>query len=620
MPACPDEDIINGVTPLENEGWGVHPRLYLNRAKIESLKARLDQAPWSGYFARLLACAADGRVPHAPLAWLLTGDRVHLDRSLATMAAMVDGTKRGKWAEWHNLAMAYDWLYHDLPEDLRNRTRDCLDREGRAYYQKLALHEVYDAGTYGWNIALHSFLEAALPAFAVYGDVPGTAPWLRFVLEKTRVLTAALGPDGVSPEGICYGGFFTDSYIRVASLVRDLLGWDPFAGNAHMRNLPLFYLYSSLPQKSLSGGQVHLHFGDSVRWNWYGPDYFLRYLAGVYRDPVAQYTAGRLSDEAVAAADGTYFNLLWHDPAVPAELPADQPAAHHFEDKGLVVLRSGWDGGESAFGFLCGPHAGHHALANYPQCIGGGHMAPAAGTFQLFAHGDWLINHGAYSKKFTAYHNTVLVNGAGQTGEGGEWFECRQMRLEKRGPSIYRFETGADYALISADVAPAYPAESGLTRFNRHVIAAGKDVWVIVDDLAAAKPARFDVLFHAWEKEFQADRPFAAAGERAWETGGSRGRLRITLLGPEKGLGTAEEQPQLGIGAHQDRSMCLLRLGLPAPAKRALFVTLLEAFPAGGSPRIKAEWDGRLLTLTGPEKTWRFGLSGSRVRFQPALG
>ena len=589
MSACPEADIINGATPLENEWWGVHPRLYLNAESLAALKARLDQPPFARHFARLLKTAGEGMMPDLALAWLLTGERAHLDRALAALESVLDGTTQAKWEDLQSLAMAYDWLYHDMPEALRGRARDYLDQKGRAHYHRLALHEVYEAGTYGWNIALHRFLQAAVPVFAIYGEAPATAPWLRFILEKTRVITAALGPDGVSPEGVSYGGFFTDSYVRVAALVRDFLGWDPFAENEHMRNLPLFYLYSSLPLKHLKPGNVHIHFGDSMRYDWNGPEFFLRYLASCNRDPVAQAAADRFADEGVSVPGGACMNLLWHDPSVPSAPVEALPLCHHFEDKGLVVARSGWDGDESVLGFLCGPHAGHHALESYPQCIGGGHMAPGAGNLQLFAHGDWLINHGAYSMKLTAYHNTVLVNGRGQEGEGGEWFECQRLRREKRGPAIRHFESGGDYAVVSADVAPAYPAELGLTRFTRHLVAVGKDAWVVVDDLAAARPATFDVLFHAWKEQFQADSPFVPAGERAWESGGERGRLRVTLLGPEAGIGTAEEQAQKGIGAHADRLMCQLRFGLPKPARRARFVTLLEAFAAGASPRLKAD-------------------------------
>ncbi len=614
MPECPPDDIINGVTPLENKGWGVHPRLYLDAAKIEELKSRLADPPWSLFFKRLLIGVKNNRLPHTALAWLLTGDRTYRDLALSQTDALVRGDVNDKWESLHILAMAYDWLYHDLSEPQRTAIREKLDREARAHYHQLALHEVYAAGTYGWNIALHTFLQAAVPAIALYGDVPNTAPWLRFVLEKTRVITAALGPDGVSPEGICYGGFFTDCYLRIASLVRDHLGWDPFAENPHMRNLPLFYLYSRLPADHCRGGNVHLHFGDSLRWPWNGPDFMLRYLAGRYQDPVAQAAAESLSSEAISVNEGACFNLLWHDPAVPAVLPPDLPTRHHFEDKGLVVMRSDWRGDESVFGFLCGPHAGRHALTRYPQCIGGGHMAPAAGTFQLFAHGDWLINDGAYSKKFTAYHNTLLVNGAGQTGEGGEWFECRELRQEKRGPAIRTFTSGAGYALVSADVAPAYSPAAGLTRYLRHVVAVDPDCWVILDDVAAAAPATFEILFHSWGQEFQTDRPFLPAGDRAWETGGDRGRLRVTSLAPSAWSGGAAIQHQLGIGAHRDRDMCMLRLATAAPVRRAIFVTLLEAFPAGGAAGARATWGGKTLELVVRGKTWRFVRTGARLR------
>jgi hypothetical protein len=614
MPPCPQSDIINGVTPLENEWWGVHPRLYLDAEKIAGLKIRLNQPPWDRFFKQVVVGADNGSLLHAALAWLLTGEGRHRDLALEKTVKMVHDGNSGAWEELHILAMAYDWLFHDMDEPLRDMIRKKLDREARAHYHQLALHEVYAANTYGWNIALHTFMQSAVPAFALYGDVPHTAPWLRFVLEKMRVFTAALGPDGVSPEGICYGGFFDDCYVRVAALVRERLGWDPFSDNPHMRALPLFYRFSNLPARSRQAGNVHLHFGDSIRSNWYGPDFFLRYLAGVYRDPVAQATADDLSADGLSAPEGSFFNLLWHDDSVPAVAPPDLPARHHFKDKGLVVLRSGWDGEESVFGFLCGPHAGWHALENYSQCIGGGHMAPSAGTFQLFAQGDWLINDGAYSKKFTAYHNTVLVNGAGQTGEGGEWFECVELRKAKRAPAIRRVEFGTGYTVISADVAPAYDPALGLKRFFRHVVAVDPDCWVIIDDLVAGKPSTFEVLFHAWEREFQADRPFEPVGRRAWETGGGRGRLRVTSLGPEALGGEAGVQHQLGIGAHRDRDMCLLRLATAQPVRQATFVTWLEAVPAGGAPSAQVKWDGRTRELTAGGKVWRLARSGSCLR------
>lgn len=620
MSECPESDIINGATTIETAFWGVHPRLYLTRDQIMDLKANLDREPWAGHWARLRESAVDGRLPHAALAWLLSDDSAFRDAALEKLEAMAQGDNPGQWLSLHNLAMGYDWLYDELTPELRTAIQARLNREAREMYHKVARHETYTAGTYGWNIALHEFLQIAVPAFAIYGDVPDVSPWLRFVSEKMRAITAALGPDGVSPEGICYGGFFTDSYIRVATLVRDLLGWNPFEDNAHMRNLPYFYLYSNPPLNHLAHGQAHLHFGDSVRTNWYGPDYFLRLLAAETSDPAAQWIAHTQSREGLSANEGVYFNLLWHDPSVPAELPPDLPPDRHFSDKDLVVLRSGWHGDESVFAMLCGPHAGHHALRHYPQCIGGGHMSPAAGNLQLFAHGDWLLNHGAYCFKRTEYHNAVTINERGQTGEGQEWFECLQLRREQRAPAITRFISKPDWAIVSANLAPAYDAGLGLKKYFRHVVYLRPDCWVLIDDLAAEEPATFDVWLHSWEKAFETDRPFECVAERTWETGGTSGRLRIESLAPTALGGGAGIQFQKGVGVHhRDRDMCILRLNNAKPARRARFVTLMEAFATGSAPLVQGHWDGAILNLTYNGRKHQFALRGQNIRHMETL-
>jgi len=69
-------------------------------------------------------------------------------------------------------------------------------------------------------------------------------------------------------------------------------------------------------------------------------------------------------------------------------------------------------------------------------------------------------------------------------------------------------------------------------------------------------------------------------------TGGSRGRLRIASLRPQDAEGIAELQHQQGIGAHRDRDMCALRIRNASPARSTVFVTVMEAYPAAGSPRL----------------------------------
>ncbi len=615
MSECPDRDIVYGVTPLELRFWGVHPRLYIREETIPELKERIGRAPWSAYWERMLPLAEKGRLPEAAFAWKLTGDRQYLERAVKSLEKMAGGDTQGShWEQWHTVAIGYDWLYADLPDPLRRKVRKVLEENGRAIYRELALHETYWAGCYVNNIAMYTFLQAALPGLALYGDVEGTASWVRWILDKMRVVTAALGPDGVSAEGISYGSFFLTSFMNVAVPVRELLGWNPFEDNLYMRNLYRFYLYSHIPHRHFQARQVHLHFGDSVRWHWYGPSPSLHYLAAAYREPHAQWIANLEAGPEISPPESALFDFLWHDPSVPEEFPDRLCPDGYFEDKGLVYLRSGWEGEGSVMGFLCGAHAGWHALEHYPQCIAGGHMSPAAGNLQLFAHGDWLLNHGAYARKWSAYHNVALIDGKGQTGEGGEWFECRRLRLEKRGPRIRRFESHAEWAAVSAEIAPAYDPELGLRRWNRHLLMIRPDVWIIADDLEADHSARFDILFHSWGEEFETDRPFDSKGVGAWETGGKRGQLRITLLSQEGVEGVAEIQFQHGIGAHRDRSMNLLRFSNPQPSPRLECRVLLEAFPAGAAPRVtSARWEGGEATIEIGGRRWRWRPGGVPV-------
>lgn len=619
MSQCPDSEVIYGTTPLENDWYQVHPRLYLSAAKLEALRLRLGDEPYAGFFKRLQECAGRKEMPHAALAFLLTDDRTHLDHAITWIGGQLDGTGRAGWDATHTVAILYDWLHHHLPEELLARMRAYLTEVGQECNRQFAMNEVYGAGVYGWNISMHGFMKSAVPAFALYGDVPGLAPWVRSVMEKIRVITHALGPDGASPEGINYGGGFSEFYLYVAALVRDLGGWDPLALSPHFRNFAAFHLFSLLPAKAIRSGRTHLCFGDGAQWFWCGPDFMLRLLAGAYGDPVAQKAADLTTGADISAAGGTFFNLLWHDSAVkPAASVESLGLTHHFEDKGLVMMRSGWDGDESVAGILCGPPGGWHALAHYPQCVGGGHMTPSAGGFQIFAHGEPLLYAAEYAFKQTDFHNAALVNGQSQLGSGGDWFECTEYRRTKRGPRVLSVREQDSATVVSCEVAPAYPDGLGIRRYDRHFIYLRPDVWVVVDDFSTRKPSTFDILFHAHDAPHAADRTFTPCGEHMWETGGEKGRMRLTCLTPVM-QGVAELQSVWGTGkkddgVHPNHQEGLLRLRNAAAARTLTSVVVMEAFAAGRAPTASATWDGRELVVKQGAQAWSLVRRGRGFR------
>lgn len=609
MNTCPENEVIYGTTPLENEWYQVHPRMYLDDAKRIALKARLREEPYASFLKRLRECADQKSMPHAGLAFLLTDNRAYLDHAVAWILGQLDGTNKAQWDATHTEAILYDWLYHHLPTDLLERMRARLLTQGRESYRQYAMHEIYEAGVYGWNIAMHGFLKVGVPAFALYGDVPGLAPWVRFTMEKMRTITHALGPDGVSPEGINYGGFFAECYLYVAALIRDLGGWDPLLLSPHFRHFAEFQLFSLLPAKSIRNGSTHMGFGDGAQGNWCGPDFMLRLAASAYGDSLAQKAADITMHPDVSAAGGTFFNLLWYDPAVPAADSVESAGlTHHFEDKGLVMMRSGWTGEESVAGILCGPPGGWHALKQYPQCVGGGHMTPAAGGFQIFAHGDRLLYGAEYVFKQTAFYNAALVNGEGQLGSGGDWFECTEFRRLKRGPKVMSVRENEGVTAVSCDITPAYPDRLGVKRHARHFLYIRPDIWVLVDEFATRKKAVFDILFHAYGEPATVDRPFTRCGHGAWETGGATGRMRVTCLTPVmQGAYEVQNIWKTGMnddGTHPGYSMCLLRFRNDDPARRLTSVVVMEAFPAGAAATASASWDGRVLTVVQGTRSW----------------
>lgn len=600
MQIPPIDDVIYGSTPIENQYANAHPRLHFGAADLEQLRPKLNREPWKTWLAEVRECAENSLL-HQAFLFALTREPVWLNRATQTITAILDKPTSAFCIEYY-LACAYDWLYADLPPALRDRLQTFLDTHLRPKYEAFAKHELYQAGTVGWNISSEVLSNIAAAGFALYGEVPNVAPWIRFITEKARVVTQALGPDGVSAEGICYGGFFTDTYVKTIDLVNRLMGVDLFENNEYLQNLPWLYLFDTLPRKRMTHNNSVLCLGDGATGHWYGPASYLHKIAARYRNSMAQAIVKNHRAVGASTKLSSLYSLLWYDPAVSDRMPANLPLARHFTDKDIVAMRSDWKGDESVLLFKCGPHGGHKALHQYPQCIAGGHMAADAGTILLYAHGERLISDGGYAKKYTAYRNTVLVNGIGQTGEcdgTGDWFECSDLRREKRGPALLRVDLGKTVDYLIGNVAPAYKPEARLTRFLRHVIYLRPDTCILIDELAAAQPSTFELWFHAdTQPHGKPEHPFQPVGPQAWETRAPNGRCRITSLVPTG----VEAEPGLqliqGVGAHVDRETDVLRLRNPQPLASAVFVTILDAFaPNQKRPLPEISRQGKTYTL-----------------------
>jgi hypothetical protein len=603
MTVSAQTDIINSVTPLETGLAGVHPRLYASEADFKRLRPLLKKEPYASLLARVEKISTaypridsyrtlpgDIRgygclLPNLALLWKLTGDRAYFKQTVTLLDAL---TARTDWSTdlifghfAHGAAVAWDWLYHDLPRPLREQVADRLVGHGRVFFAEWADYNHFAAFAYTWNHMAVPLTGLTTIACALYGERPKIAPWLKMAIEKTRLMTDSLGPDGVSPEGMAYGQYHAEYLARTNVLLKKMAGLDFLSGSAWWRNYAMASLYHTYPRKHWRNREVFFMLGDSDRAHWLGPDPVLRLCARTFRDGHAQWLADELHRAGAATDHSAYLNLLWHDPTVRPRRPNSLPRIRHFTDQDIAILRSGWEGRESVLAFKCGPHSGYHNL-HYTHNVSGGHMLPMAGGIALFAQGDFLLVESGYPKKNTAYENTLLVNGHGQIGEGGDWFEDIEFRRGHPTPRMLAVgqKSGVDYA--GGEATAAYLPAARLTKFIRHIYAVAPDCWVLVDEVEAARPSIFTLLFHG-------DKPFTAESDGSYLQCGERGTLRIQSLAPVAVAGKTEVQEIEGTGGSQrNKPKGLLRLENAPTMRRTVFVTFLHAYPTGTKPAAKA--------------------------------
>ena len=137
---------------------------------------------------------------------------------------------------------------------------------------------------------------------------------------------------------------------------------------------------------------------------------------------------------------------LYRDPTLaPAEFPprdGSLACSYHAEDQGLVTMRGSWGEDATMVGVLCGPFQGHRMRRLADKDMGAAHRHPDNGAFQVCAGGTYLtVDPGYEYLKSTANHNTILVDGRGQTGEGNTWLNVNNcLNREKEPLGITSFE------------------------------------------------------------------------------------------------------------------------------------------------------------------------------------
>lgn len=544
---------------------GVHPRLYLTSERINELRgaiktthaslweefqrqaddiAKKDPPKYKDKFdpddvQQLWMRTVGNNIPILAFAYVLSGEKQYLDSSVKWALASCsyptwgirehEGTDLSTGHQLFGLAMLYDWCYHDLSETTKATIRETLMSRG-SY--------IFDAGAKGktvktlagyllfpwieWDEAYlqnHLWINScgiAAAGLALFDEFPETTKWMAFALDKYAITMDILGDDGASHEGPSYWTYGVAWMLKFIHLARELLEVDMY-NHPWWQNTAYYRLHMSLPRDSWRYNNTMVNYGDSFRADSKGADYMLRKLASEYHDGYAQWLANALDDDNVAHPRDPWLNLLWYDPSVTPKPPSDLPTLHHFTDIDIASARSDWSGNESLVFFKCGPYLGHKAIHKMTYCLSSAHhVHPDVNSFMLIGAGDWLMRDDGTHYKYTGYHNTLLVDGSGQYGEGGDSFDGIDLHGLKICPRITCAESTPLLDHLTGDATVAYPAECGLQRFVRHLLFLKPDVLIVVDDIALDSERQLELRFHPeQQKGEREDNTFTFKGKNA---------------------------------------------------------------------------------------------------------
>jgi hypothetical protein len=172
-----------------------------------------------------------GRIMHLGFAFRLTGDQRYAVRAMAEMKAVA---AMSDWNPPHfldtaemtlALAVGYDWLYAQLSPELRQASREAIEKKGLGPYLKSEKALGWEHGRNNWNQVCHAGMVAG--ALALLEDNPDrAAEVVRRAITGLPYAMQVYNPAGTYPEGPGYWNYGTTFNVLLISMFESVFGTD----------------------------------------------------------------------------------------------------------------------------------------------------------------------------------------------------------------------------------------------------------------------------------------------------------------------------------------------------------------------------------------------------------
>ena len=528
---------------LKPELANVHPRVYVTEKELDDLRVRAHSTHrdlWQQALNNVRALKTEPAPPpaqtrraqndvglaiaEAAFVYKIEKDPKYLTAAKKFMDAAVSyeiwGYANNKpnvdLAAGHllyGLGWGYDLLYNDLTENERTRYRDKLIKQSRLLFE---FFKPKSGKTYAYS-QNHTFIPIAglgVAAYALYGETPEAAEWASLSRAIFDRVLDTYSQDGYYYEGFEYWIFSTPWLVHYLDAHAHATGEDLY-DRPGFRDMYKYVAHSMLPN-----GNYVFDFGDIFEGpltragkgdeyprthpnGHFNTNYNLLYrLAQRFHNPEAQGVAAWLKNfKQVNAED--YWSLIWYDSTLKPVPIQQQSTSYHFRDHDVFFWRSDWTTNATAFAFKCGPSEGHHTavvLNQFPEWrLSSGHAHPDANSFIIFARGQYLTGDTGYAGvPMTEHHNTILIDGKGQSkeGSGHDAFEgVSYQRLDQ--VHIIDVQIAKDSVIVRGDATNAYEAERGVKKFVREFSYRPETGFTLRDEIETEKPSIITSVLHA---------------------------------------------------------------------------------------------------------------------------
>jgi hypothetical protein len=475
-----------------------------------------------------------------------------------------------------SFCVSYDWLCTLLSDDDNTKFQHNLFQLAEKVWRHLG-YERDDFGQAHFLGCSHGLLAFS---FLFWEEHPRAQEWAAYLHGVFQAILGMLPDDGFYPHGINLWIYEHTFLLRYLELFRQNACIDFWNKNEYWKNASLFRQLSLSPDLSMA-----ITFGDP-QFRVSG-DAWMHYLIADRCKSEAAQSLGQLLEEG--NTEGVDFRsvpprrqvweFLYYNPKITNKHSKLQ--THFFPDGGQLFIRNKSEKVETLITFRAGMPLGRQRFLG-GEWSGYGHSDPCQGSFLICKGKSFLMSGpGAVYRRDTQLHNTITIDGRGQTGDGMVW--APDFTPLARTAVTKKYMESEELTQIEVDLTSTYLDFLGVKKLKRRFINISPALILVHDYIQLAKKRQIEWNIHSYGNFFELpDYP-----DLSFEIADNEQSIRLTCLTPrelEWETGLSEFVPAYPNPGTRDHFLKLYKKGETADF---LFLLILD----DASPRWSFDWD-----------------------------